>query len=510
MQQWATWATWAAGAPGGVKRPARARIPGGRRQGSVLDWKGKYGWIACDEEVDHPEAGKHSGKIYVNVTDLRSGVEIFPEARASFFLYADGDGLGAEDVSLEDESHTPTIPAHLRVQRTIEKSGKGCGMVKGAGNVKGKLVKGKSTNGIASNDVPEKPAAEKGKPAGAGAKAGGKGKGAGGKGFSKGPAREKTTHSGQHGYMHWASSEMQGWRPAMEDAVCQILELPAPLEGHALFGVFDGHGGAEVSRKTAEALPQTLLESAIEAGSTGEDYEGGIVQRSLELALPAWDAALRIEGEGKPGVLNAALSGKPILSDVENAFALMGSTAVVALVECDGSTSEGRPLRIVVANCGDSRAVLCRGGQAVELTEDHKPDSPEERARIEGAGGFVAAVGPCQRIDGWGLNLSRALGDFHYKARDDLPPEQQKVSCAPEVRSCEVTEQDEFLLLACDGVFELHSSQDAIDVVYQALQAEKPLTEVVEELVDASCSPNLARTNGAGADNVSAMVVLLR
>lgn len=497
----------AAGASSGVKRRARERIDGLRRQGSVLEWRGKYGWIRCDETVDHPEAGAHGGKIYVNVADLGSGVELVAEARASFFLYADGQGLGAEDVWLEESWSAPAAPAEPPAT---------------CGKSKGKTAKGKGKSGVAPDGAPGPLSGAKGKSspdAGDGGKARGKlgqkgfwppSKGAAGKGFSKGPSREKTTHEGQHGYLHWASSELQGWRPQMEDAMLQVLELPEPLDRYALFGVFDGHGGKEVSRRTAEALPQTLIDSALEVASQGADDEGGIAQFALEAALPAWDAALRLEGEGKPGVLNSAASGKPILSDVENAFGLMGSTAVVALVECEGSPSEGRPWRVVVANCGDSRAMLCRDGEAVELSEDHKPDSPEERFRIEGAGGFVAAVGPCQRIDGWGLNLSRALGDFHYKARDDLPPEQQKVSCIPEIRICEVTEQDEFLLLACDGVFELHSSQDAVSVVRGALEAGKPLTEVVETLVDASCSDNLARTNGSGADNVSAMVVLLR
>jgi serine/threonine protein phosphatase PrpC len=215
------------------------------------------------------------------------------------------------------------------------------------------------------------------------------------------------------------------------------------------------------------------------------------------------------EGDGVTGVLPSLASGKPIISDVNNAFGLMGSTAVVALLECEGSPESGRPVRVVVANCGDSRAALCRAGKAIALTEDHKPDDPVETARIEAAGGFVAAVGPCQRIDGWGLNLSRALGDFHYKARTDLPPEQQKVSAFPDLQSCEITEQDEFLLLCCDGVFELHSTQDAVDMARAGIAEGKPLQEVVENLVDACCSPDLVKTCGHGGDNVSAMIVLL-
>merc|ERR1719213_192775 len=125
----------------------------------------------------------------------------------------------------------------------------------------------------------------------------------------------------------------------------------------------------------------------------------------------------------------------------------MGSTAVVALMEFD--PDDRRPRRVTVANCGDSRASICRNGVAVQLSEDQKPEVATERERIENAGGHVAKVGPCFRVDGWGLNLSRALGDFHYKARDDLPSEAQKVSCMPEIMTWDVTDDDHFLFLGC-------------------------------------------------------------
>merc|ERR1719487_725378 len=188
----------------------------------------------------------------------------------------------------------------------------------------------------------------------------------------------------------------------------------------------------------------------------------------------------------------------------------MGSTAIIVLVDCgDDGPLNGRPRRITVANCGDSRAILSHGGKAVELSEDHKPELPREEERIRKAGGHVARIGPCHRIDGWGLNLSRALGDFHYKARADLSVEQQKVIAVPDVQTLHLDGQDEFLLLGCDGVFELHSSQDAIDVVRQRLQAGAEVQEAVEELVDRSCTVNPIKTQGKGTDNCSTIVVKL-
>merc|ERR1712190_527811 len=131
---------------------------------------------------------------------------------------------------------------------------------------------------------------------------------------------------------------------------------------------------------------------------------------------------------------------------------------------------------------------------AVGLSEDDKPELKAEEERIRKAGGHVALVGPCHRIDGWGLNLSRALGDFHYKARADLPPEQQKVIAVPEIRSLELTDEDEFLVLGCDGVFELNTSQKAVDIVREALRSGASVEQAAEELVDRSCSPDLRQT----------------
>ena len=78
-----------------------------------------------------------------------------------------------------------------------------------------------------------------------------------------------------------------------------------------------------------------------------------------------------------------------------------GTTAVTVLITKD---------KYYIANIGDSRAVLSRGGQAVKMSTDHKPDLNEERTRIERAGGFVQQG----RVNGT-LSLSRAFGDFEYK-----------------------------------------------------------------------------------------------
>merc|ERR1719183_3261382 len=119
----------------------------------------------------------------------------------------------------------------------------------------------------------------------------------------------------------------------------------------------------------------------------------------------------------------------------------MGCTASVALLS---------PTSVTVANVGDSRVFKCRAGQCVPLTRDHKPESPRERRRIEAAGGTVVQYGPCYRID-HNLNLSRALADFHYKD-PNVPPEEQKISPSADVTVVDIDEDDEFLVVACDGL----------------------------------------------------------
>ncbi|KAH7731793.1 Protein phosphatase 2C containing protein [Aphelenchoides avenae] len=117
-----------------------------------------------------------------------------------------------------------------------------------------------------------------------------------------------------------------------------------------------------------------------------------------------------------------------------------GTTACVALLYKD---------RVVVANVGDSRAVLSRGGTAVDLSVDHKPEDALEKARVEAAGGHVSEDG---RVNG-GLNLSRALGDHCYKTNAELPVEAQLISPVPDIKVEQITDDDTLLVVACDGIW---------------------------------------------------------
>eukprot|EP01066_Platyproteum_vivax_P006824 Platyproteum_vivax@DN2517_c0_g1_i1.p1 len=191
-----------------------------------------------------------------------------------------------------------------------------------------------------------------------------------------------------------------------------------------------------------------------------------------------------------------------------------GATAVVCVV------IHGEHPKLLVANAGDSRCVLCRAGNAIQMSRDHKPDLVDEGARITKAGGKVMMG----RVDG-NLNLSRSLGDLHHKNNRTLPPEEQRVTANPEVFLVDLTQEDEFVVLACDGIWDVLTSQACIDFVREktlAVQAEKnneeknsvvsgvltpaDLGKICEELCD-HCVSDKANTDGVGCDNMTVMIV---
>ena len=117
-----------------------------------------------------------------------------------------------------------------------------------------------------------------------------------------------------------------------------------------------------------------------------------------------------------------------------------GSTAVVALVTPS--------YELIAANVGDSRIVLSSKGEAIPLSMDHKPTVAAEMARIRQAGGFVENG----RVNG-ALALSRAVGDFEYKKKENLGPEAQMVTAHCDIVERKLIPDDEFIVMACDGKF---------------------------------------------------------
>jgi len=296
----------------------------------------------------------------------------------------------------------------------------------------------------------------------------------------------------------WAACGMRGWRPAMEDAHV-VAELDSSLfPDAALFAVLDGHGGAEVS-----ALVSGILANEVNKVARERRRNNGSEQCSLEEALlkslPRIDARIRTGPLGLLRFMPASL----------HPFGHVGSTACVAAVDFEAQ-------RVLVANVGDSRAMLIRRGregrgEAIELSKDHKPEDPIERTRIQNAGGRVVKMGPCWRVDG-NLNLSRALGDFKLKDNLALPPEKQKVSAFPdlEVKPYRGGIQ-ELLLVGCDGLFERLDNKGVAEIVWPRYQSGMPLQQIGKELLHACCASSTrgGQPTTFGTDNETVILVRL-
>jgi len=245
---------------------------------------------------------------------------------------------------------------------------------------------------------------------------------------------------------------MNGFRDGMEDAHSVVVN-----DKTAFFGVFDGHCGSNCSIYVADRFNQ---EMAVRRPPIDD-------KTMQDLSLEIDQAFLAREVEG-------------------------GSTGTYCLVEKKGSK-----YHLQVCNVGDSRVVLGsrKNRSCVSLTDDHKPQNPEERARIEAAGGHVAS----NRVDG-SLAVSRAFGDAPYKNGDAYL---SKVIAVPDFMHHDADEGD-FVLLCCDGVFEgdAFTNEQVIEFIFEKLDQKMDLASVGAAVVDE------AMERGS-KDNISAMVVQL-
>merc|ERR1712141_808811 len=158
-----------------------------------------------------------------------------------------------------------------------------------------------------------------------------------------------------------------------------------------------------------------------------------------------------------------------------------GTTAVCALIT---------QKYLIIANCGDSRGVCCSDGKAVLATQDHKPSNEPEKERIQNAGGSVMI----QRVNG-SLAVSRALGDFEYKNVDGKGPTEQLVSPEPEFyMKKRDKDKDEFLVLACDGVWDVMTNEDICSFVSARMRITDNLEQIANEVID-TCLHKGSRDN---------------
>ncbi|KAF7722519.1 Protein phosphatase 2C 2 [Apophysomyces ossiformis] len=249
----------------------------------------------------------------------------------------------------------------------------------------------------------------------------------------------------------------------MEDAHTTLLKLEDT--DASFFGVYDGHGGSAVAKYTGQSLHRHIRESP--------HFDKKEYKEALKDGFLALD--------------------KELSQDRNFEFDPSGCTAVTALVTPDN--------RIFVANAGDSRSVISINGESTALSYDHKPVNRLESQRIIAAGGYVEFG----RVNG-NLALSRAIGDFEFKQNLHLPPEEQIVTCNPDIIEHEITNDDEFFVLACDGIWDCMTNQQVVSFIRAEIAKRRPLEEICELIMD-HCLASDSDVSGVGCDNMSIMIV---
>lgn len=243
----------------------------------------------------------------------------------------------------------------------------------------------------------------------------------------------------------------ESW-PGLKKTLQDRYVLDEPLEELGVyFAVLDGHGGTQVADMAKEKLHKNVLQQMrqrqVQPASRDEKIKTAIKEAFLQ-------------------------TDKEILALSERKkFELVGSTCVSVILH--GNPKLGTALRLVVSNLGDSRAVLCRAGTAVPVSEDHKPTRMDEKKRIERVGGLVLQVRGAWRVatstnpnsmnkaarrEYQGLAMTRSFGDMHFKRPIGL------AIAEPEVQVISLSDKDLFMVLGTDGVFDVLSNQEVIDL----------------------------------------------
>jgi len=277
------------------------------------------------------------------------------------------------------------------------------------------------------------------------------------------PITEKHSDEGSNDLYMFGLSCMQGWRVTMEDSHSAVLNLNEGSTA-AFFAVFDGHGGQAAAKYSGRNLAEKIIKEP--------HYISGDYSQAIKKGFLGLDYDLKTDPE--------------FLEDAS------GCTAVCTLITHDK--------RIFCGNAGDSRAVLSVKGVVKELSFDHKPQNTDEYARIYKAGGFVEYG----RVNG-NLALSRAFGDFEFKQNMTLPPEEQAVTANPDVTEHQLTEEDEFIVIACDGIWDCMTSQDVVSFVRIHIAQGDSLRDICEKMMDHCLAPS--SSNGLGCDNMTVLIV---
>ncbi|KAF9667381.1 hypothetical protein SADUNF_Sadunf15G0017100 [Salix dunnii] len=274
----------------------------------------------------------------------------------------------------------------------------------------------------------------------------------------------------EDGELSCGYSSFRGKRVTMEDFY-DVKNTTIDGQRVCMFGIFDGHGGS----RAAEYLKGHLFENLLKHPQFMAD-----TKLAIRSHVAGWFFYMSVKGKAGTNIMNPSQSYQQtdvdFLDSEKDTCRDDGSTASTAVLVGD---------HLYVANVGDSRTVISKGGKAIPLSEDHKPNRSDERKRIESAGGVVMWAGTW-RVGGV-LAMSRAFGNRLLK---------QFVVAEPDIQEQKIDQEFELLVLASDGLWDVVPNEDAVSI---ARTEEEPET-AARKLTEA------AFTRGS-ADNITCIVV---
>lgn len=302
------------------------------------------------------------------------------------------------------------------------------------------------------------------------------------------PAIEQLRYASNGGSGNVSLFTKQGRKGVNQDAMI-VWEKFASQEDMVFCGVFDGHGpdGHRVARNVRDILPQKLAASwrsqeqaAKDIAFSSDDSENeSCNQRERNHCGDVIGDPSQIMAWKESFVAAYKVTDRELLINEDVDCVFSGSTAVTLV-------KQGNDL--IVGNVGDSRAVLGTRADddtllALPLTIDLKPDEPREAERIRRHKGRVFALHNeplVQRV--WlphrnvpGLAMARALGDYCVK--------NYGVISEPEVTYRRLTKKDEFVVLATDGVWDVLTNEQVVEIVAAASDKSQVARAVVERAV---------------------------
>lgn len=270
--------------------------------------------------------------------------------------------------------------------------------------------------------------------------------------------------------------------------------------------VFDGHGGASVSRYVRQNLYghiQAILPRVLE--DQRQLAEGQEEEENAETTSEATNPKATPHDYQTTMCRALEKINKEVMRIVH--WSYQGSTAVVCWLhegpgrlstanDSDAKTDDDMVRTLVAANIGDSRLVLSRNGEAIALSRDHKPDDPIEMEYIERQGGKVTYPSGIPRVNGV-MALSRAIGD-----RSETP----SIRAEPDLILETLSVKDDFYILATDGLWDVMTNQEVVDFLHQCFDgdlSDNSRQELTKQLV-------LEALERGAEDNITVLIVWLR